>query len=44
VTYNSKMVLQKGQREIQILFLGRDHTGGDTVKTRNRPADLRGLR
>jgi len=31
VTYTSKMVLQKGQREIQILFLGRGHTGGDTV-------------
>lgn len=31
VTYTSKMVLQKGQREIQLLFLGRGHTGGDTV-------------
>ena len=31
VTYTSKMVLQKGQRETQILFLGRGHTGGDTV-------------
>jgi glyoxylase-like metal-dependent hydrolase (beta-lactamase superfamily II) len=25
------MVLQKGQREIQIIFLGRGHTGGDLV-------------
>jgi cyclase len=31
VTYTSKIVLQKGQREIQLLFLGRGHTGGDTV-------------
>ncbi len=31
VTYASKMVLYKGQREIQLLFLGRGHTGGDTV-------------
>jgi glyoxylase-like metal-dependent hydrolase (beta-lactamase superfamily II) len=31
VTYTSKMVLFKGQREIQLLFLGRGHTGGDTV-------------
>jgi cyclase len=31
VTYTSKMVLAKGQREIQLLFLGRGHTGGDTV-------------
>jgi cyclase len=31
VTYASKMVLHKGQREIQLLFLGRGHTGGDTV-------------
>ena len=31
VTYTSKMVLHKGQREIQLLFLGRGHTGGDTV-------------
>jgi cyclase len=30
-TYASKMVLHKGQREIQLLFLGRGHTGGDTV-------------
>ncbi len=31
VTYTSKMVLHKGAREIQLLFLGRGHTGGDTV-------------
>lgn len=31
VTYASRMVLHKGQREIQLLFLGRGHTGGDTV-------------
>jgi cyclase len=31
VTYSSKMILNKGQREIQLLFLGRGHTGGDTV-------------
>jgi glyoxylase-like metal-dependent hydrolase (beta-lactamase superfamily II) len=31
VTYSSKMVLHKGSREIQVLFLGRGHTGGDTV-------------
>jgi cyclase len=31
VTYSSKMVLNKGQREIQLLFLGRGHTAGDTV-------------
>jgi cyclase len=31
VTYASKMVIEKGQREIQLLFLGRGHTGGDTV-------------
>jgi cyclase len=31
VTYASKMVLYKGSREIQLLFLGRGHTGGDTV-------------
>ena len=30
VTYDSKLVLQKGSREIQLLFLGRGHTGGDT--------------
>jgi cyclase len=31
VTYSSKMVLHKGTREIQLLFLGRGHTPGDTV-------------
>ena len=31
VTYSSKMVLHKGAREIQLLFLGRGHTAGDTV-------------
>jgi len=31
VTYTSKIVLYAGQREIQLLFLGRGHTGGDTV-------------
>jgi cyclase len=31
VTYSSKMVLHKGSREIQLLFLGRGHTGVDTV-------------
>jgi glyoxylase-like metal-dependent hydrolase (beta-lactamase superfamily II) len=30
VTYTSKMVLHEGDREIQLLFLGRGHTGGDT--------------
>ena len=30
VTYSSKLVLNRGQREIQILFLGRGHTAGDT--------------
>jgi cyclase len=31
MTYSSKMTLYSGQREIQILFLGRGHTQGDTV-------------
>src|ERR1041384_2457235 len=31
VTYSSKLVLYRGAREIQLLFLGRGHTGGDTV-------------
>src|SRR5262245_22164501 len=31
LTYASKLVLQRGGREIDILFLGRGHTGGDTV-------------
>jgi cyclase len=30
VTYTSKLVLHKGGREIQLLFLGRGHTAGDT--------------
>jgi cyclase len=30
VTYASKMSLFRGSREIQLLFLGRGHTGGDT--------------
>jgi glyoxylase-like metal-dependent hydrolase (beta-lactamase superfamily II) len=30
VTYKSKMVLYRGGREIQLLFLGRGHTAGDT--------------
>jgi glyoxylase-like metal-dependent hydrolase (beta-lactamase superfamily II) len=30
-TFVSKMTLFRGQREIQLLFLGRGHTGGDTV-------------
>ena len=31
VTYSNKIVLHRGQREIDLLFLGRGHTGGDTV-------------
>jgi glyoxylase-like metal-dependent hydrolase (beta-lactamase superfamily II) len=31
VTYSSKIVLHRGQREIDLMFLGRGHTGGDTV-------------
>jgi glyoxylase-like metal-dependent hydrolase (beta-lactamase superfamily II) len=31
VTYSNKMVLHRGKREIDLLFLGRGHTGGDTV-------------
>lgn len=31
VTYASKMTLYQGAREIDLLFLGRGHTGGDTV-------------
>jgi cyclase len=31
VYYSTKMVLQKGGREIDLMFLGRGHTGGDTV-------------
>lgn len=30
VTYASRMTLHRGKREIQLLFLGRAHTGGDT--------------
>ena len=30
-TYSSKMTIYRGQREIQLLFLGRGHTQGDTV-------------
>jgi len=29
-TYSSRMTVFKGSREIQLLFLGRGHTGGDT--------------
>jgi cyclase len=31
LTFDSKMILHKGNREIQLLFLGRGHTAGDTV-------------
>jgi cyclase len=31
VHYSTKMVLNRGGREIDMLFLGRGHTGGDTV-------------
>jgi glyoxylase-like metal-dependent hydrolase (beta-lactamase superfamily II) len=31
VTYDRRMTLFRGAREIQLLFLGRGHTGGDTV-------------
>ena len=31
VTYSSKKVLNLGGREVQLLFLGRGHTNGDTV-------------
>ncbi len=31
VTYSSRLILHRGPREIQLLFLGRGHTGGDTV-------------
>jgi len=30
VTYESKLTIHKGSREIQLLFLGRGHTAGDT--------------
>ena len=31
VTMNDRMTLYRGEREIQILFLGRAHTGGDVA-------------
>ena len=31
LTYKDKLVLYRGGREIDLLFLGRGHTGGDTV-------------
>jgi cyclase len=31
IHYSTKMVLQRGGREIDLMFLGRGHTGGDTV-------------
>jgi glyoxylase-like metal-dependent hydrolase (beta-lactamase superfamily II) len=31
VTYSDKLALHSGNREIDLLFLGRGHTGGDTV-------------
>ncbi|MBA2588407.1 MAG: MBL fold metallo-hydrolase [Alphaproteobacteria bacterium] len=31
VTYTDRLVLYRGGREIDLLFLGRGHTGGDTV-------------
>ena len=31
VHYSTKMVLNRGGREIDLMFLGRGHTGGDTV-------------
>src|SRR6516162_3100725 len=31
IHYSTKMVLNRGGREIDMLFLGRGHTGGDTV-------------
>jgi cyclase len=31
MTYKSNLTLHRGQREIQLLFLGRGHTPGDTV-------------
>jgi len=30
VTYDNRLTIEKGSREIQLLFLGRGHTGGDT--------------
>jgi cyclase len=31
MTYTSQMTLRQGDREVQLLFLGRGHTQGDTV-------------
>src|SRR5580700_9283925 len=31
IHFSTKMVLNRGSREIELLFLGRGHTGGDTV-------------
>jgi cyclase len=31
LTYETRMTMHSGTREIQLLFLGRGHTGGDTV-------------
>lgn len=31
VTYSDKLILHRGSREIDLLFLGRGHTAGDTV-------------
>lgn len=31
VTYSDKLILHRGDREIDLLFLGRGHTAGDTV-------------
>ena len=31
VTYSGKLILHRGSREIDLLFLGRGHTAGDTV-------------
>ena len=31
IHYSTKMVLDRGGREIDLMFLGRGHTGGDTV-------------
>jgi glyoxylase-like metal-dependent hydrolase (beta-lactamase superfamily II) len=31
LTYSDKLTLHRGSREIDLLFLGRGHTGGDTV-------------
>jgi glyoxylase-like metal-dependent hydrolase (beta-lactamase superfamily II) len=31
VTFTDTMVIHKGGREVQVLFLGRGHTGGDTM-------------